>query len=241
MSKEQVEVIIDSNEAAQNEDLTEVIVLHEDVADFKIEPLDEGDIKIQNCLFERKTPADFAQSLQEGRLREQVERMGDRGDQSFVLVEGNMEDFDSLEHTQIPPKSLRGMTASIIARNRTPVVFCSKPELLADMAVRLARKTAEEPTTIQTTTTDTVREPTFIENVFLGVDGVGIETAEKLSEKFPSLQSVYNASQEELKAVDGVGETVAGEIHQTVHTVSESTSESNSDGGDDGEVEVISV
>lgn len=240
MSQEKVVVTIDSNEASQNPELTEILVMHESIEDYRIETLNEGDIKIDNCLFERKTPSDFAQSLQEGRLKEQVERMGGREDaHSFVLVEGNMEDFDNLEHTQIPPKSLRGMTASVIARNNLPVVFCSNHKLLADTAVRLARKVKEEPTVVQTKTTDTVKEPSFIENLFLGVEGIGMDTAEKLSERFNSIHSISEAQVDDFKSVKGIGTKRAEKLYEVINSGDspDSTEEQKDSGGD----EIISI
>lgn len=235
MSKERVYVVIDSNEAAQNLDLTEILVMHEDIEDYRIEPLDEGDIHIDDCIFERKTPADFASSLQEGRLRDQVERMAGRQENTFLLVEGDMRDFENLTGTDIPAKSLRGMVASIIVRNRIPVVFCSEPETLADEAVRLARKATEEPTSVQAKTTDTVREPTFMENVFLGIDGIGIETAEKLAQKFSSLSLLTSATREELEEVEGIGSKRVEDVLRCVG------SEETSDDSDDGGVNVVNI
>lgn len=209
-------VVVDRNEASQNPELTEILVLHEDIEEYDEKTLSEGDIRIQDCLFERKTPSDFASSLQEGRLREQVERMGGRKVQSFLLIEGDMSDFDSL-HSNIDSKSLRGMIASIAARNRIQVIFCSDAKLLADTAVRIARKVTEEPTTIQTKTTDSVKEPTFIENMLMGVEGVGYKTAQKIAERFSTVESLHNADCEEFSQVDDVGEVTANKISQSIH------------------------
>lgn len=222
MSKEQVEVVIDTNEAAQNPELAEVLVLHEDVSDYDIEPLDDGDLKIEDCLFERKTPSDFSSSVSKGHLRDQVERMGGRDMQSHVLVEGDMSDFENLNNGP-PAKSLRGMTASIIARNRIPVVFCSDSGKLADMAVRIARKVQEEPTTIQTKSADTVKESSFIEKVFLQVEGVGPKTASNLASEYNSLEQALSASQESFASVDGVGPKTAENIFNTIHSTSNTT------------------
>lgn len=240
MSKEKVNVIIDSNEASQNPKMTEVFVLHDEVEDYSIEPLSEGDIKIENCLFERKEPSDFASSLQEGRLKEQTERMGGREESSFILVEGDMSDFNNLKHTQIPAKSLRGMTASIIARNKIPVVFCSKPETLADMAVRLARKTVEEPSGVQTKTTETVKEPSFMENVFLGIGGIGYKTATKLVEKYDSLSSLQNTTIEEIQEVEGVGSKTAKEIYEKIESTDSNGENNNEEEGEES-VEVVTI
>lgn len=213
--KEKVTAIIDSNEESQNERVTEVLVLHEDVEDFRIEPLAFGDIKIGPCLFERKTPSDFASSLEEGRLKEQAQGLAATDMHAYILIEGNMEDFDNLEHTDIPSKSLRGMDARIEATYGVGVKYCSTPELLGDVAVRLARKHIEDPS--DPVVEDHREELSFIEHVFTGVEGVGHKTARNLAGDFPDLSTAMRAEPNDFKAVDGVGEKRATEIYDTLH------------------------
>lgn len=216
-NKESVEVAIDSNEATQKPELVETLALHEDIEDYEIKPLDEGDFIIDNCIFERKSPSDFASSLQEGRLRDQVERMAGHEKIPFVLVEGNMEDFNDLEHTDIPPKSLRGMDASIELRNNISVKYCSNIKFLADIAVRMARKEKESVTTVQARQTDAITDTTFIERVFLAIDGIGPKTAESLSEEFDSLSDTLEADSKRFESVEGVGPETSEKILQSLH------------------------
>lgn len=215
--KEKVNVVIDSNEASQKPKLVQVLALHEDVEDYQIKPLDEGDFLIDNCMFERKTPSDFASSLQEGRLRDQIERMAGRDMKPFVMVEGDMTDFDNLEHSQIEAKSLRGMDASIEMRNNIPVKYCSKIEYVADMAVRLARKEKEEQTVTQASQTEAVKDTTFIEDVFRSIEGVGMKTSMKLSKEYESLPEALEATREELQQVDDVGPSTSEKIYSALH------------------------
>lgn len=222
-NKEKVRVIIDSNEEVQNPELTELFVLHEDVEKFNIETLEQkegaetGDFIVEDCLFERKTPSDFAGSIQNGHLRDQIDRMLASEYQPFVLVEGNMSDFSNLEHTDLPSKSLRGMTASIIGRSGIPVIFCSEGKYLADIAIRIARKTIENPSQIHVSNSNTVKEVPFIVKFFMNIEGIGVETAEKLADAFSDVESALNASIEDYTNVDGVGEVTAKKIHQTIH------------------------
>lgn len=228
--KEQVEVVIDSNEAAQKPELTEVLILHEDVKDYKIEPMAEGDIQIEDCLFERKTPEDFASSLEEGRLRDQTERLALRDDMnSFILVEGDMDDYNHLPHTDMAAKSLRGMDASIEMRNNIRVKYCSTVENVADMAVRLARKSIEENASIQHKNTQNSRDIDFLEYVFMGVDGVGPDLARKISDGFESLEEAMNAKFEDYTDIRGIGQETASNIMETLNSKSTSKSEDQSD------------
>lgn len=215
-NKEEIDVVIDSNEAEMKPKLMEILTLHEDVREWEIEPLEWGDIHIENCAFERKTPSDFASSLEEGRLREQVEGLASKFDKAFILVEGNMEDFSKLEHSDMPAKSLRGMTASIIMRNGIPVVFCSKTKYLCDIAVRLARKEKEDVSVVQAEESESIANTCFIEDVFRCIDGVGVKTAEHLAEEFPSLQHALNAETNDFKRVKGIGPKLSEQIEETI-------------------------
>ncbi len=235
--KESVSVVVDINEATQNPGLTEILVLHEDVESYTEEDLEDGDILIENCIFERKTPEDFASSISNGHLKDQVERMGGRDMKSFVMVEGNMEDFDSLNYGP-PAKSCRGMDASIEMRNNVPVKYCSTPELLADMAIRLARKEKEEPITVQTTSTDSVKDPTFMQNFFLGIEGIGIETAQDLANHFNSIESALKANKSDYQSIEGIGSKTANKIYSAIHNKTVESREVNSD---ESTTEVYSV
>jgi len=215
--KESVNVTIDSNEASQKPELVETLALHEDVEDYKIEPKSEGDVHIDNCMFERKSPSDFASSLQDGRLRDQVERMAGNDKIPFVMVDGDMSDFEELGYTIIGPKSLRGMVASIEMKNNVRVKFCSDIKTLCDMTVRLSRKEKEEVELTQARQTDAIKTPSFIEEVFLAIDGVGVKTAEKLASEFNSLQKALNATKDDFKEVDDVGDVTADKIYNCLN------------------------
>jgi len=226
--KEKVEVVIDSNEASMKPDVVELIALHEDVSDYRIKPLSEGDIQIdESCLFERKTPTDFASSLEEGRLRDQVERMGGREQNCYILIEGDMEDYENLTHTNISPKSLRGMEASIEMNNRIGVKHCSNISNLVDITVRLGRK-AKEDVSVEARQTEALKDVSFIEKVFLAIDGVGVETAENLGSRFKTLSDALNAAEKDLQEVEGVGPERSKEVHTALHSRYESEQKTNS-------------
>lgn len=230
-NKETVEVTIDSNEASQCPELVEVFALHEDTQDWEIKPLPEGDFIIDNCIFERKTPSDFASSLQDGRLRDQVDRLAGRDMIPYIVFDGNMEDFENLSHTNISPKALRGMVSSIERHNKIPTKFCSNNKTLADVSVRLARKEKEDPSVSEARQTEAIKDVSFIEEVFLAIDGVGVKTAEKLANRFETLEAAINAAQSDFKEVDDVGDVTSETIYNTLHSVKESTTSDDSDRG----------
>ena len=224
MSKTEVKVYIDSNEAEMSPETTEKIIMHEDVKDFIIEPMEWGDYRVGDCVFERKTPNDFAASIEDGRMREQVEGMARMdaqteegvGVDAHLLIEGTMGDLSNLENTNLPPKSMRGMVASIIQRNNIPVTFCDEGKYVADMVVRLGRKEIEDDPTVQATGAAT--DFSFMEQVFMSIEGVGPKTATSLSEEWGSLTEALKTKEEDFTSVSGVGQKTAKTIYETLNS-----------------------
>jgi len=211
MSK--VDAIVDIREPPE---LVEAVETHEDVESVTLDKLETGDIIIRNIGFERKTPSDYASSLtgkSDRTLANQIEKMKQGFDHSYILVEGDYIDMERLPHTKINPKSLYGSTASTEARHGIPVKFCSNMELLVDRAVRLARKHNEEPVSSNINLNSVVgnSEP-FAMRVYGCIDGIGESTAELLHEHYPSVESIFEASKGDLLDIDKIGESRAETI-----------------------------
>ncbi|MFC7196504.1 helix-hairpin-helix domain-containing protein [Halosimplex aquaticum] len=81
------------------------------------------------------------------------------------------------------------------------------------MAVRLARKHAEAPSTrpLPTSAVPSRSEP-VAKRMYGCIDGVGPTTAAALYEAFPTVESLLAADESELLAVEGVGATRAAAI-----------------------------
>lgn len=225
MAKETVHVRIDFREPTE---LVEAVTNHPEVEDYTIEDLEQNvgtaDLIIQGIGFERKTPSDFAGSVtdKDGHLRDQVERMVEIFEHSYVLVEGDYEDFNYLTGSNVKPQALRGFEASISARNRSiDVKFCSNTELLVDRAIRLARKHIEEEdrNQLRVNTSVTKSESPFVMRLLGLVEGIGAKTAETIYEELehPSLPELLDTPPSEFTAIDGIGDKTAERIWETIH------------------------
>jgi ERCC4-type nuclease len=181
----------------------------DDVRDVLIGDLPAADIVIGDVGFERKTPEDYASSLADGRLDDQARRMGEAFDHAYVLIEGNHADFKALTHTKMRPSSLWGHIASLTARSESGVraVYpCGDLALLADYAVRTARKHNEDPTPAQLPPDDFEEEYPMIVKIIAQADGVGVQTAQRIATEFPSVPLVQTAIEEGvIEEVEGVG------------------------------------
>lgn len=225
MAKEKVDVRIDFREPSE---LVEAVSNHDDVDDYTIEDLEQSvgtaDLIVQGIGFERKTPSDFAGSVtdSDNHLRDQVERMKETFEQSYVMVEGDLEDFNYLTRTNVAPQALRGFASSIEARNQTVgVKFCSNVDLLVDKAIRLARKHIEDADrnslTIDTSVTKS-GEP-FEKRVLGLVENIGAKTADTIYEELdePTLPELLDTAPSEFTAIDGIGDKTAERIWETIH------------------------
>lgn len=188
--------------------VVEAFRTHPDVADVTVRRLDAGDVVAAGVGFERKTVADYLGSAM-GRsgsdLADQVRRMTETYDQSYVLVEGTLADLEAF-WPDVPATSVRGSLASITARYGVAVIPCGDPERLVDVAVRIARKHVEEPSP-QPLGDSAVpaRDVPTAKKMYGCIDGIGPGTAEALYEQFPTVESLVAAAEADILAIEGVG------------------------------------
>lgn len=217
--KQSVTVRVDSREPLDT--VLPYLIDHSEVEEFEVAELDSGDLEIEGVAFERKTPSDYASSItdKDDHLKDQAERMIEQYEHAYVLLEGDMSDFESLSHTRIEAKSLRGFAASLSARYGVPVIPCSDAETLVDYAIRQARKHVEDPSSSSLRVKSSVEssdEP-VVKRMYGCIDGVGSETASKLHLQFPSLQDALDASVGEFETVEGIGPMTAQKIYDDLH------------------------
>lgn len=169
-------------------------------------------------VFERKTPEDYISSIKNNRLETQIHSMYDEfgSERSFLLIEGDMQDFDFINWSSFSSAAARGFTASISARWQCIPLFCTEKHKLADMAVRISRKIVEEPShdVRDPDNTPTKKSTSFHERAMLQLDGVGPSTIESLQETFekPLFDVLHHDAEELAEKVDGVGQKRAESI-----------------------------
>ncbi|ADB61686.1 ERCC4 domain protein [Haloterrigena turkmenica DSM 5511] len=207
-----VAVTVDDREPAG---LVEAVRDHPDVTEVVVDRLSTGDLAIDSVGIERKTLRDYVNSAM-GRsgsdLTDQVERMAAAYDHSYVLLEGDFADLATLR-TAVSPESVRGSMASITARHEVPVVPCTDRAHLVDYAIRLGRKHVEEPSSrrLPVGSVPSRREPTT-KRMYGCIEGIGPELAATLYERYPTVESLLEASLEELTEIEGIGERRARTI-----------------------------
>lgn len=213
MGKRTVRAIIDDREP---EDLIAAVATHDEVEDWRVERLEIGDVQFEDSdiVVERKTPADYNSSLMTGHLGSQCERMSQISGNSYVLVEGDIEELYEREYGEMPPEAVRGSMASLMVRKNVPIIPVADQGALVDLSVRLARKSIEDPTTSRLDSgTVSVGEP-LTKRFFGLIKGIGPETADALYDEFDTVEKALSAEPERFQTIDGIGPKTADKIHK---------------------------
>lgn len=193
---------------------------HPDVAAVRVERLLAGDVVVGDVGFERKTLADYV-GTQVGRsspdLTAQVERLADAFAHSYVLLESDLPNGSALDGP-VSAAAVRGSMASVTARLGVPVLPCGDRSGLVDMAVRLGRKHADDPSPrpLAPSAVADRRAPTA-KRMYACIDGVGPQTADRLYEAFPTVAALVAAPTDAILAVEGIGPKRAAAIEAAVH------------------------
>jgi ERCC4-type nuclease len=173
-----------------------------------------GDVEIgPRILVERKTMADFAASLADGRLFRQARAISRASPSPLMVLEGE-DGFDLLD---IPPNALRGVLLTLLVAYRIPLLRTASTSETALSLAQLARQEQRRnerkrnPRAAEKTAARTALE-------ILGtIPGIGDEKARRLIHGLGSLKEVIAASERELRSVPGVGPRTAREIRRTMN------------------------
>lgn len=185
--------------------------LHTSGASLSIVRLEQGDYAIgDRILIERKTARDFIDTLVERDLFAQLKALAEAAPLPILIIEGG----DIYTQRDIHPNAVRGALAAITADLRVVPLFTRDEEDTAQMIYVLASREAGGE-----------REPRFPgrksyhslaaqqEGIVAAFPEIGLKNARLLLEHFGTVQQVIDADLEALRAVKGIGERKARQIH----------------------------
>ena len=173
-----------------------------------------GDYFIDSgVVVERKTYADFATSLVDGRLFPQAAALAQSPHRPVVLLEGPK----PLRMPDVHPHALKGAIVSLAVMWRLPVLHARDPE----DALRILRFLAQQVgNSEQRILRRYDRKPKRIASrrlyMLQGLSGVGPALAQRLLIKFGSVERVVTADEESLTQVRGIGLRKAARIRELV-------------------------
>jgi len=175
-----------------------------------------GDYLISDSVvIERKTSYDFARSLFDGRLFEQAKRLAESYPIVFYIVEGNP---FRLRRYQTRTKQLTAAMVTLVVDYSVRVLFSEGPLHTAAILESLAKRVEGEGRRGIVIHKKPRLEDTRAWQLYIlqSFPGIGPKTAERILERFGSLQAFFNASVAELSKVPGIGEKKAETIRKII-------------------------
>lgn len=176
-----------------------------------LERLSVGDYVLSgDVVVERKEVRDFVKSVMDGRLFDQAARMKKVYPKPLIVLQGRRSSYG------IGRASFFGAIASLLTDFQIPVFTASGEEEVASLLYYLAsREQRERKKEVR------VREgvkpvtlPDLQRYVIAGIPGIDSVLADRLLERFKSVRAVFDASEEELMEVEGIGEKLAKRIRE---------------------------
>lgn len=167
-------------------------------ARLEIKSLKIADYIIGDTAIERKTTSDFISSMINKRLIQQLNQMK-KYKKQILIIEG---DFSSLlSEKENLQSAIRGFIISIIQNYQIPIIFTKDYEDTSKYLITLAKQQLKPKTqyTLHSRIPKTEKEQK--KYILESFPNIGPVKAEKLLKEFKNLNSIFNASEEDLKKV----------------------------------------
>lgn len=188
--------------------------LHKSGALISLQRLEYGDYAIgDRIIVERKTTRDFMDTLVERDLLGQIKRMSDAVLKPVLIIEGE----DLYSQRNINPNAVRGALTAIALNLGTSIFYTKTPEETAEMLFVIANREEGKEGGLKSPhyhkSYKSMREE--LEYIISSFPKTGLKSARILLENFGTIENIIKASEEELMAVDGIGEKTAKKIYET--------------------------
>jgi Fanconi anemia group M protein len=178
-----------------------VKILQLKIADYILSP---------NLAIERKTTADFIQSIIDKRLFSQVEALRRNFASPVLLLEKCDKPLRPIHNN-----ALRGAMVYTSVTSHIPILYTKDSNDTVEMLIYLATleksSPIKPPFSFYPKNKATARKPVQ-RHILEAIPGIGPGLADVLLKKFGSLHAVLNASEADMAEVDGIGKKRAGKI-----------------------------
>ncbi|MBW2965498.1 DEAD/DEAH box helicase [Candidatus Woesearchaeota archaeon] len=184
--------------------------------ELKLEQLDTADYVLSSrCGIEFKTVEDFATSIIDGRLLDQIKQIKNNFERPLVLIEGEQDLFSV---RNIHPNAIRGMLATIAVSYGIPLLFTKNSKESAALLLAIAKREQDE--TGKDFLMHADKKPLTLkeqqEYIVSALPNVGGTLAKELLKRFKTVKKIVNAKEERLKKVGKIGEIKAKKIRDVL-------------------------
>lgn len=175
----------------------------------ELEQLREADYVLSSRVgVEFKTVDDFVNSIIDGRLLEQVKYLRRQFERPVILIEGEQ---DLYSVRKIHPNAIRGMLATIIVSFGIPIIQTKNFKETAELIYLIAKKEQEKDGDLfhlhsEKRLSSLKEQQEYIASSF---PNIGPYLGKALLKNFKTIKNIANASEEDLKKVEGIGEKLA--------------------------------
>ncbi|MBI5393091.1 DEAD/DEAH box helicase [Candidatus Woesearchaeota archaeon] len=186
--------------------------LLENNVEINLDRLESADYLLsKDVAIEFKTQEDFIDSLLDGRIFLQIKELKQNFQKPVLLVEGG-NDLFSIRN--VHPNAIRGLLATIAVSFSLPILFTKNHKESAAMILIIAKR--EQDLDKTDFSLHGSKKPMSIkelqEYIVSSFPGVGAGLAKPLLREFKTIKKIVNASEDELRKVELVGEKKAKKI-----------------------------
>ena len=181
--------------------------------DILIENTNSGDI----CIIERKEVSDYATSVINGRLNQEIMRMNDHYSKSFLIIEGDFKDYYKKQAKLKRAKFIKkmfvfsnshkiGSMVSISVRTNTKILMTANKEETVQMINTIAGKFTDGKCFSAPIFRTHKTEKRIYENLLMSFPAISHAKAEKIIEKYQTWRIFTAAVLNKTFELEGFGE-----------------------------------
>lgn len=183
----------------------------------KIDRLRAGDYLLNDLIVERKTFPDFIQSIIDGRLFQQSISLSHLHNPCMIILEGV---FKDVFKTQMTREAIQGALITLELIFKIPVLKAISPQESARIMIYASNQIYKHEMGIwsyRKTVKKGIRKTNKHRNqiqILQGIPLIGPVKAKHLLKEFGSVNSIFNASLDQLVKTKGIGKIQAEQIYK---------------------------
>ncbi|MGB9732806.1 MAG: ERCC4 domain-containing protein [Candidatus Micrarchaeia archaeon] len=205
-----VKILVDNRER----NLALMEVLSEMGAELEFSSLPVGDyILSDRVCVERKGVSDFENSIMDGRLFDQVERLKSSFPKPIIIIEGDGSEY------RLSSNVILGTIVSLYIDYNVQVMLSANEEETAGLLYMIAKREQDKKERIPRLkgAKRAFTEEEWQRLIISSMPGIGPKLSHEVLRKFKSIKNVANASIEELMDVNKIGKKKAKRIYDILN------------------------